>query len=196
MRSQFAFDLLRLWNRKTLLAGEYRFDGRRRRSKSMRGLPEGMSSPGHSPFPRARTSLTSPRAPSRPGLQPAGSFSKPRSIRPGWWPTSTPAQKFGGLPVSRYVSICPQHNRRADRGRDGAPFRVVAGQLGLKENVHKVVTIASLVERETAVDEERPLIAGIFENRLGKKMPLMTDPAVIYGLCSTAAGAEQSTRAT
>ena len=31
-------------------------------------------------------------------------------------------------------------------------FRVVAGQLGLKENVHQVVTIASLVERETAVD--------------------------------------------
>jgi UPF0755 protein len=61
-------------------------------------------------------------------------------------------------------------------------FRAVAGQLGLKENVHRVVTMASLVERETAVDAERPLVASVFENRLAKKIPLMTDPSVIYGL--------------
>jgi len=61
-------------------------------------------------------------------------------------------------------------------------FREVATQLGLKENVHQVVTLASLVERETAVDAERPLVASVFMNRLEKKMPLMTDPAVIYGL--------------
>jgi UPF0755 protein len=61
-------------------------------------------------------------------------------------------------------------------------FRAVAGQLGLKENVHQVVTIASLVERETAVDRERPLVASVLTNRLAKNMPLMTDPAVIYGL--------------
>jgi UPF0755 protein len=39
-----------------------------------------------------------------------------------------------------------------------------------------------LVERETAVDAERPLVAGVFVNRLRKNMPLMTDPSVIYGL--------------
>ena len=61
-------------------------------------------------------------------------------------------------------------------------FRVVAAQIGLKENVHDVVTLASLVERETAMDAERPLVASVFENRLAKHMPLMTDPSVIYGL--------------
>jgi len=61
-------------------------------------------------------------------------------------------------------------------------FKVAAAQLGLKENVHRVVTMASLVERETAIDADRPLVASVFENRLAKKMPLMTDPAVIYGL--------------
>jgi UPF0755 protein len=61
-------------------------------------------------------------------------------------------------------------------------FRAVAAQLGLKENVHEVVTIASLVERETAVDAERPLVASVFANRLAKNMPLRTDLAVIYGL--------------
>jgi UPF0755 protein len=61
-------------------------------------------------------------------------------------------------------------------------FRSVAAQLSLGENVHQVVTIASLVERETAVDAERPLVASVFENRLAKNMPLNTDPSVIYGL--------------
>lgn len=61
-------------------------------------------------------------------------------------------------------------------------FRATAEQLGLKENVHQVVTMASLVERETAVDAERPLVASVFQNRLAKQMPLNTDPSVIYGL--------------
>jgi UPF0755 protein len=61
-------------------------------------------------------------------------------------------------------------------------FRQAAAQLGLNQNVHQVVTIASIVERETAVDAERPLVASVFVNRLDKKIPLRTDPAVIYGL--------------
>jgi UPF0755 protein len=61
-------------------------------------------------------------------------------------------------------------------------FRAEATQLGLEKNVHQVVTIASLVEKETAVDAERPLVASVFDNRLHKNMPLETDPSVIYGL--------------
>jgi UPF0755 protein len=63
----------------------------------------------------------------------------------------------------------------------------VAAQIGLAREgvarpVHDVVTLASLVERETALSEERPLVASVLTNRLAKQMPLMTDPAVIYGL--------------
>ena len=76
----------------------------------------------------------------------------------------------GGLPVSRYLPFC---RARPLRRRFAAAmvrrFRAVAGQLGLKENVHQVVTIASLVERETAVDAERPLVASVFENRLARR---------------------------
>lgn len=59
-------------------------------------------------------------------------------------------------------------------------FRQVAQQLGMTTDFHQIVTLASLVEKETPLDRERPLVASVFENRLDKNMPLMTDPSVIY----------------
>ena len=61
-------------------------------------------------------------------------------------------------------------------------FRAAAGTLGLSGDIHRIVTIASLVERESAIASERPLVASVFDNRLAKNMPLMSDPSVIYGL--------------
>ncbi len=46
--------------------------------------------------------------------------------------------------------------------------------------LHEIVTLASLIERETPIPSERPLVASVFYNRLKKDMPLATDPSVIY----------------
>lgn len=60
-------------------------------------------------------------------------------------------------------------------------FRQVATQLGLNQNnMIQTVTMASVVEKEVGQDTERPLVAGVFVNRLAKAMPLATDPTVIY----------------
>ena len=67
-------------------------------------------------------------------------------------------------------------------------FRQVAEQIGLittggkatERHVQKTVTMASIIEKETAVPEERSVVASVYYNRLARNIALQADPSVIY----------------
>src|SRR4030043_1465570 len=53
-------------------------------------------------------------------------------------------------------------------------------EIGISER--EVVVLASIIEKETSLSQEKPLISAVFHNRLKKKIPLQSDPTVIYGI--------------
>ena len=57
-------------------------------------------------------------------------------------------------------------------------LQVVAQSQG--QSLNEILTIASIVEGETSIDSERAMVAGVYYNRLEKRMPLQADPTVQY----------------
>jgi UPF0755 protein len=59
-------------------------------------------------------------------------------------------------------------------------WRIRAAELGF--SLHQLVTLASIIEKETGHPSERTLVASVFHNRLQRKMRLESDPTAVYGL--------------
>ena len=183
VRSRFAFDLVRLWKRGTLRAGEYRFDHPAPVTEVYARIVRGDVFTKTVTIPEGANIFEIAARLEQAGLGTRQGFLDAAVAQAGLVADIDPKAKN----LEGYLFPDTYHfARRATPAQIAGVmvrrFRVVAGQVGLKGNVHQVVTMASLVERETAVDAERPLVASVFTNRLAKNMPLMTDASVIYGL--------------
>ncbi len=183
VRSQYAFDLMRWLKRRTLKAGEYRFDHPAPVTEVYARISRGDVYTITVTIPEGANIFDIGAKLEQAGFGSRQNFLNAAASQAGLVADLDPE----AVSLEGYLFPDTYHfARKATQAQICATmvrrFRAMAGQIGLKGNVHRVVTMASLVERETAVDAERPLVASVFENRLAKKMPLMTDPAVIYGL--------------
>lgn len=84
------------------------------------------------------------------------------------FPRPTPARDVARAMITRFGQVFTDEYR--------------ARATDLQMTVHQVLTLASVIEKETGVAEERPQISSVFHNRLKKRIPLQSDPTVIYGL--------------
>ena len=95
------------------------------------------------------------------------------------FPTPAPPQMERGVGASS-INSPPQTGKGASASSADSPPQVGRGRGGVIQGWHDVITLASLVEKETPEAAERPLVAGVFERRLELGMPLQCDPTVVY----------------
>ena len=184
IRSSAAFLMLQYAEGlKTLKAGEYKFDEPASALDVWRRLVRGDVYARTVVVPEGYTMFDIATAVEQAGLGPAADFLTAakgdvfllREIDPA-------AQSLEG-----YLFPDTYQFTRIDTAHDMAAamvhrFRREAQKIGLLGNAdtHRIVTMASIVEKETAVAEERPLVASVYYNRLARNMALGADPTVVY----------------
>jgi len=87
-----------------------------------------------------------------------------------------PGQKLESI-IERMVRQCRKEIEKAKRS-NLVRYSIMKEQMGL--NDYELVTLASIVERETALPHEKKLVASVFLNRLRRQMPLQSDPTLTY----------------
>lgn len=112
-----------------------------------------------------------------PGLDSSGV--RPKSLEGYIYPDTYMLQKV--YSAKEIAQIMLNHFREVYKSLENE----IAGNGIVRElrfTPHQLITLASIVEKETGAIAERPLVASIFVNRLRKRMRLQTDPTVIYGI--------------
>lgn len=189
VRSALAFELLARWRSDVeLQAGEYRFDEAAPAVEVFRKIAEGRVFVHPLVIPEGLNMFEIAARVEQAGLAPAQEFlrvaldpSLVRDLAPqarsleGFlfpatygFPRSATAEGIAATMVARFRQVL------AGFTEDGR------NPHGL--SLHEAVTLASLVEEETGQRDERPLIAGVFYNRLARRIALQCDPTVLYAM--------------
>jgi len=190
IRDQFIYRAAIWWTGRSrnLKAGEYRFDRPMSAAEVVEKLGRGDVYARRITFPEGLTVIDMAKIYESRGFGPAADFVKAageasaiRDIDPkapdleGYLypetysiPRGTPAAKLVELMVARF------------RDAYSSDLQARACEQGL--TTREVVTVASLVEKETAQEQERPLVAAVYRNRMKIGMGMQADPTVIYAL--------------
>ncbi len=181
VRSRWDFLVARLFaSRRVLQAGEYRFNGPASPPAVYRRIARGDIFYYELVVPEGWNMFDIAAGAEKLGLFPAAQFlaaaRDPALIRD--LDSQAPTLEGYLFPdtyrLSRHTT--PESLCRTMTGK----FREVWHSLGTKAGAHDTVTLASLVEKEGKLAEERPQIAAVFENRLRIGMKLDCDPTTIY----------------
>jgi len=182
LRGSFELEALKLSRRGTLKAGEYRFNHAATAEEVYDRLRRGDVYTVSLVIPEGYNIFDIAAAVQAAGLGSGARFlAAERSyteLIAVWSPHATSLEGFlfpDTYKFSRHATPVQMLMAMVKR------FGQMADKLGVSPaDAERTVTMASLVEREVHVDAERPVVAGVFENRLRAGMPLQTDPAVIY----------------
>ena len=181
IRSQYSFDLLRAAKSGTLKAGEYRFDHPAPLSEVYARLLKGDVYTVTVSIPEGFNIFDIAQAVEASGLASKEAFLAAERSRTelisNYNPKATSLEGYlfpDTYHFSRHAT--PQQMLAAMVRR----FHQATTQLGLTRNIATTITLASIVEKEVSLPSERPLVAGVFTNRLAQGIPLATDPTVIY----------------
>jgi UPF0755 protein len=183
IRAAAAFELYRAFARGTLKAGEYRFDGPLKLADVYGKIARGDVYTKTVAIPEGFNIFDIAQAIQNAGLSTAADFLAAERRDTALIEDLSP----GAVSLEGFLFPDTYHfSRHATPDQMVAAmvkrFRQAARQLGMEPSpaTARTVIMASLIEKEVNVEAERPLVGGVFVNRLAAGMPLATDPTVIY----------------
>jgi UPF0755 protein len=189
-------------HRRSLKAGEYLFDKPRNIIEVQKRLARGEVYFRTVVVPEGFTMFDIARAVEAAGLGPADDFLKVAQsnvLIADLAPDATSLEGYLFPDTYQFSRMMTMQEMAAAMVKQ---FRTEALQIGLisdpsrmvldaNRGVPKLVTMASIIEKETAVGDERPIVASVYYNRLAKNIALDADPSIIYAelLAGTYTGA-------
>ncbi len=166
----------------TIRVGTYRLDGNQDGVQNLRALGRPISQKFR--FPETNWAKRSANLLEKAEVCPAADYLE-EVANPGEHKTDfpLPTDTLEGYLYPDTYDLPPLLGAKGVVGRQLAAFRKKVWEpLNHPKDLHRLITLASLVELETGTEKDRAMIAGVVENRLKKGMPLQIDASLLYGM--------------